>query len=127
MGAEVGRLLLKTPVRSFANILKTTAKISRSFIRGRRSAPKIVPFRLFTAGSSGSDRIANHIRFTGNHMDSINQQQPEQNRADLSGAKAIEKMKQLVDKAETSSFAPTYINRVDRNPSYECAGSGRAR
>jgi len=37
-------------------------------------------------------------------MDSINQQQPEQNRADLTGAKAIEKMKELVDKAETCFF-----------------------
>jgi len=62
------------------------------------------------AGSSGSDRIANHIRFTGNHMDSINQQQPEQNRADLSGAKAIEKMKQLVDKAETCFFCTDVIS-----------------
>jgi len=37
-------------------------------------------------------------------MDSINQQQPEQNRADLTGAKAVEKLKQLVDKAETCFF-----------------------
>jgi general stress protein 26 len=37
-------------------------------------------------------------------MDSINQQQPEQNRADLRGAKAVEKLKQLVDKAETCFF-----------------------
>jgi len=37
-------------------------------------------------------------------MDSINQQQPEQNRVDLSGAKAVEKMKQLVEKAETCFF-----------------------
>src|SRR6478752_10409111 len=37
-------------------------------------------------------------------MDSINQQQPEQNRENLSGAKAIEKMKELVDKAETCFF-----------------------
>jgi general stress protein 26 len=37
-------------------------------------------------------------------MDSINQQQPEQNRENLSGAKAIEKMKELVAKAETCFF-----------------------
>src|SRR5215217_7877205 len=50
-------------------------------------------------GYRASDRIAKHMRNTGNHMDSINQQQPEQNHVDLTGAKAIEKMKQLVDKA----------------------------
>jgi len=43
-------------------------------------------------------------------MDSINQQQPEQNRVDLSGAKAIEKMKQLVDKAETCFFCTGTIS-----------------
>lgn len=37
-------------------------------------------------------------------MDSINQQQPEQNRADLTGTKAIEKLKELVEKAETCFF-----------------------
>ena len=37
-------------------------------------------------------------------MDSINQQQLEQNRVDLTGAEAIKKMKQLVDKAETCFF-----------------------
>src|SRR4051794_22321928 len=37
-------------------------------------------------------------------MDSINQQQAEQNRENLGGAKAIEKMKQLVEKAETCFF-----------------------
>ena len=37
-------------------------------------------------------------------MDSINQQQPEQNRVDLSGVKAVEKMKQLVEKAGTCFF-----------------------
>ena len=52
----------------------------------------------------------NHIRFIGDHMDSINQQQPEQNRADLSGAKAVEKMKQLVDKAETCFFCTGAIS-----------------
>jgi hypothetical protein len=43
-------------------------------------------------------------------MDSINQQQSEQNRVDLSGAKAIEKMKQLVDKAETCFFCTGVIS-----------------
>jgi general stress protein 26 len=37
-------------------------------------------------------------------MDSINQNQPEQNRQDLSGAEAIDKMKELVKKAETCFF-----------------------
>ena len=37
-------------------------------------------------------------------MDSINEQQPEQNRSDLNGAGAIEKMKELVNKAETCFF-----------------------
>jgi general stress protein 26 len=51
-----------------------------------------------------SDHGARQTRITKNHMDSINQQQPEHNRADLSGAKAVEKMKELVDKAETCFF-----------------------
>ena len=37
-------------------------------------------------------------------MDSINQEQPEENREDLRGAKAIEKMKEMVDKAQTCFF-----------------------
>jgi general stress protein 26 len=37
-------------------------------------------------------------------MDSINKNQPEQNRADLSGRDAIQKIKQLVEKAETCFF-----------------------
>lgn len=37
-------------------------------------------------------------------MDSINQEQPEKNREDLNGAKAIEKMRELVGKAETCFF-----------------------
>lgn len=37
-------------------------------------------------------------------MDSINKNQPEQNRADLSGAEAIAKIKELVEKAETCFF-----------------------
>lgn len=37
-------------------------------------------------------------------MDSINKNQTEENRADLRGAKAIEKMKELVDKAQTCFF-----------------------
>jgi general stress protein 26 len=45
-------------------------------------------------------------------MDSINQQQPEQNRIDLSGAKAVEKMKQLVDKAETCFFCTGVISNT---------------
>jgi general stress protein 26 len=69
-------------------------------LRLRESAPGAVA----QSGNKDSDRIANHIRITGNHMDSINQQQPEQTRLDLSGAKAVEKMKQLVDKAETCFF-----------------------
>jgi hypothetical protein len=90
--------------------LALACKIPRNFIRGRRSGPKIVPFRLLTAGNGGSDRIVNHMRNTGNHMDSINQQQPEQNRVDLSGAKAIQKMKQLVDEAETCFFCTGVIS-----------------
>jgi general stress protein 26 len=43
-------------------------------------------------------------------MDSINQQQPEQNRADLRGPKAVEKMKQLVDKAETCFFCTAVVS-----------------
>ncbi len=37
-------------------------------------------------------------------MDSINQNQPEQNRADLRGQEAIAKIKELVDKAQTCFF-----------------------
>lgn len=37
-------------------------------------------------------------------MDSINRNQPEQNRADLNGADAISKMKELVEKAGTCFF-----------------------
>ena len=37
-------------------------------------------------------------------MDSINQNQPEQNREDLAGAKAVEKVKELVKKAESCFF-----------------------
>jgi general stress protein 26 len=37
-------------------------------------------------------------------MDSINQEQPEDNHADLSGKGAIEKLKELVKKAETCFF-----------------------
>ncbi len=37
-------------------------------------------------------------------MDSINQNQPEENREDLRGAKAIAKIKELVDKAQTCFF-----------------------
>ena len=37
-------------------------------------------------------------------MDSINQQQPEENHKDLQGKEAIEKMKDLVDKAKTCFF-----------------------
>jgi len=40
-------------------------------------------------------------------MNSIDQQQPEENRADLNGARAIEKMKELVKKAETCFFCTT--------------------
>jgi general stress protein 26 len=38
-------------------------------------------------------------------MDSINQNQPEENRADLAGAKAIEKMKELAEKAGSCFFS----------------------
>ena len=37
-------------------------------------------------------------------MDSINQQQPENNHKDLQGKEAVDKMKELVDKAETCFF-----------------------
>ena len=37
-------------------------------------------------------------------MDSINQQQPEQNRKDMQGREAIEKIKELTDKAKTCFF-----------------------
>jgi general stress protein 26 len=37
-------------------------------------------------------------------MDSINRQQPEQNRADLAGAEAIRKVQELAGKAETCFF-----------------------
>lgn len=42
-------------------------------------------------------------------MDSINQQQPEKNHEDLSGEKAISKLKELVDKASTCFFC-THLN-----------------
>ena len=37
-------------------------------------------------------------------MDSINQNQPEENRADLRGKQAIEKIRQLVEKAQSCFF-----------------------
>ncbi len=37
-------------------------------------------------------------------MDSINRRQPEENRADLSGADAVERIRDLVEKAETCFF-----------------------
>ena len=40
-------------------------------------------------------------------MDSINRNQPEQNHADLQGAEAVEKIKELVDKAKTCFFCTT--------------------
>ncbi len=40
-------------------------------------------------------------------MNSINQNQPEENRADLRGADAIAKIKELVDKAQTCFFCTT--------------------
>jgi hypothetical protein len=40
-------------------------------------------------------------------MDSINQNQPEQNRVDLPGAKAIEKVMELVSKAKAKAAAKT--------------------
>ena len=49
-------------------------------------------------------------------MNSIKQQQPEQNRFDLRGAKAVEKMKQLVDKAKTLlllHWRPMSVQEVD--------------
>src|ERR1051325_1611074 len=51
-----------------------------------------------------SNQRGRQTRSIGNHMDSINQQQPEHNRADLSGVEAVEKMKELVDKAKTCFF-----------------------
>ena len=40
-------------------------------------------------------------------MDSINQNQPEENRRDLRGAEAVAKLKELVEKAETCFFCTT--------------------
>ena len=40
-------------------------------------------------------------------MDSINQNQPEQNRAELRGADAIKQAKELIDKAQTCFFCTT--------------------
>ena len=51
-----------------------------------------------------SDHGAQQRRIIGNHMDSIDQQQPEENRSDLNGASAIEKLKELVKKVETCFF-----------------------
>jgi general stress protein 26 len=45
-------------------------------------------------------------------MDSINQQQPEENRKDLQGGAAIKKMKELTDKAKTCFFATAAANGV---------------
>ena len=42
-------------------------------------------------------------------MDSINQNQPEENRRDLRGAGAIEKLKELVGKAETCFFCTAFV------------------
>ena len=42
-------------------------------------------------------------------MDSINKRQPEHNHEDLSGSRAIEKIKQLVDKASTCFFCTTTL------------------
>jgi general stress protein 26 len=44
------------------------------------------------------------------HMDSINQRQPEHNHEDLSGAKAIAKLRELVRNAETCFFCTTNRN-----------------
>ena len=41
-------------------------------------------------------------------MDSINQNQPEENRKDLRGAEAVAKLKELVDKAETCFFCTAF-------------------
>jgi hypothetical protein len=61
-------------------------------------------------------------------MDSIKQQQPEQNRFDLRGAKAVAKMKQLVDKAKTLLLLHwRNIEQLNGYASNECTGSGRAR
>ena len=43
-------------------------------------------------------------------MDSINKNQPEQNRADLSGQDAIAKIKELVEKAETCFFCTRAVS-----------------
>ena len=37
-------------------------------------------------------------------MDSVNRRQPEDNRADIDGPEAIERMRDLVEKAETCFF-----------------------
>ena len=42
-------------------------------------------------------------------MDSINRNQPEQNREDLNGARAIERIKDVVSKAETCFFCTTSL------------------
>ncbi|MES2565548.1 MAG: pyridoxamine 5'-phosphate oxidase family protein [Bacteroidota bacterium] len=43
-------------------------------------------------------------------MDSINKNQPEHNKSNLSGSKAIEKLKELVEKAETCFFSTFDLN-----------------
>lgn len=45
-------------------------------------------------------------------MNSINQQQPEENHEDLVGNEAIEKMKEIIDKAKTCFFCTSSTNRA---------------
>lgn len=58
-------------------------------------------------------------------MNSINQNQPEENRADLNGAEAIAKIKELVEKAETCFFLHrSHHPRIDRRAADERAAGG---
>ena len=55
-------------------------------------------------------------------MDSINRQQPEHNRDDLTGAKAVERMKDMIDdaprstRANTLAFESASSRRVEVSP-----------
>jgi general stress protein 26 len=49
-----------------------------------------------------------------NSMNSINQQQPENNHEDLRGKEAIEKMREIIDKAQTCFFCTSSTNGTQK-------------
>ena len=74
----------------------------REHFIARSRQPKLA-LDLMNAHESWHDQyhIGSRFQLT---MDSINQNQPEMNRADLHGAGAIKQAKELIDKAQTCFF-----------------------